>query len=242
MIEYSIIVPMYNEAKRKDAIIAHLRSIQKYFEAKGKSYEIIIVLDGSKDRTPAIVSEIAKQIPAIKIIERKKNKGKGATVKQGMLAASGKIRLFTDADGSTPIKTFSSAENYIARGADIVIGSRKVVGAVIPHKQSLLRRIGSNCGGLLIRAPLGLWRIRDTQCGFKVFTDNATKKIFNRLTIDRFGFDFEILVIVKQLGFSIKEIPVVWNDVGDSSVGFKNYLATFFEVMRVFFNRILKKY
>lgn len=233
---------MYNEAKRQDAVIPYLRSIKKYFDKKRSVYEIIVVLDGPTDSTPTLVQKLKKTIPELIVISRKENRGKGTTVKQGILAARGKFLLFTDADGSTPIKFFSSAEKEIAQGADVVIGSRSLRSSVISQKQNLFRRIFGLMGSFVIRAPLGLWSIRDTQCGFKVFSRKAAKKIFSLLTLSRFGFDFELLVIAKAQGFFIQEIPVVWRDVGEISVNFKQYLITLFELLKVFLRRIFGSY
>lgn len=233
---------MYNEEKRKAAVVAHLRSIKKYFLKKKAGFEIIVVLDGPKDKTPLIVQALICEIPELRIISRNKNLGKGATVKQGILAAKGKIILFTDSDGSTPIRFFAQAEKELEKGADVVIGSRKLESSVISEKQSFIRRLGGNLGNFLIRAPLGLWGINDTQCGFKAFSNKSAKKIFNRLVLNRFGFDFELLAIAKAQGFEIKEIPVVWKNVGESSVNLKQYFLTLLELVQVFLRRIIGSY
>lgn len=231
---------MYNEMKRIKTVSLYLNSIRKYFDSKKKTYEIIIVLDGPTDGTPDYIKKL--KFSNLKIIDRKKNKGKGASVKQGLLAAKGKICMFADADGSTPIKEFSKAEKFLLTGFDVVIGSRKLKDSVIFKKQNKIRKTISNAGGFLIHSMLGLWKIKDTQCGFKVFSKKAVKKIFHLQTIDRWGFDFEILTIAKEQSLSIKEIPVIWNDVEDSNISFSSFVTTFKELIQVFINRLLRKY
>jgi len=236
---FSVVIPTYNEASKEDDMRKHLASIKEYFAKLGQSYEIVIVLDGPTDgKTPELVKEIAKTNPAIRVIDRKENRGKGYTVREGFMKAKGQIRLFTDMDGATPINMLDRFIPEFQNGADIVIGSRDLEESKVAVHQPKWKEWMGDMGNLLIQFIGDLWGMKDTQCGFKAFTKQAVEDIIPRTTVDRWGIDFELLVIGKRLGYKIKEVPVEWIDRGDSLVGLSGYFSTFRDLFRVRWNMI----
>ncbi len=206
----SIIIPAYNEAER---LPKTLLDMDHRLAQVPYSYEIIVVSDGSKDNTAEVVLGMVKMIKNLKFIDNKENKGKGGVVKQGMLAATGNIRLFTDADNSTSVDQFEKMMPYFGNDRekyyDVAIGSRAMKGAVLDPAEPWFRQIPGKMGNLLIQVLLlpGLW---DTQCGFKAFTEEAAEKIFGASRIVGWGFDVEILSLAKRMEYRIKEVPVYW--------------------------------
>lgn len=203
----SIIVPLYNEEKR----LVNLLKIYKYFNKKNLHHELIIINDGSSDKTLNKLNELSNNFK-FKLISYQKNRGKGYAVKMGMMKARGRYRLFTDIDLSTPIEVFNKFLPILSR-YDIVIGSRKKRGSrLIIHQPKLRERLGK-VFTTLSQSFLNI-NLTDFTCGFKCFSKEAAEKIFFRQKINRWGFDTEILFISKKMGFSVKEIPVVWkNDI-----------------------------
>ncbi|MEN8252639.1 MAG: glycosyltransferase, partial [Patescibacteria group bacterium] len=147
------------------------------------------------------------------------NHGKGYVVRQGLLEASGQRRVFLDADGSTSISHMDGAMKLMEEGAQVVVGSRDVKGAYVQIHQPKHREVMGDMGNWLIRIVLGLWSYPDTQCGFKVLTEEAAQQIASRMVVDRFGFDFELIVLAKKLGFNVKQMPVRWLNEEGSTVG-----------------------
>ena len=233
----SVVIPTYNEAVKEKEMGEHLDSIQKYFERIGKTYEVVIALDGPTDNTPEIVKEKIKDKKYFWIIDRKENKGKGFTVREGFLAAKGEWVMWTDMDGATPI---SNLDNFIPKfqEADIVIGSRDLKASQIKVHQPKWKEWMGDFGNILIQIGAGLYGIKDTQCGFKIFKSEAVKEIFPRAKVCRWGIDFEVLMIGKKLGYKIAEVPVEWIDMGFSLVGFSGYISTFKDLARVRWNLI----
>ena len=213
----SIIIPAYNEERR---LPGTLRAIDNYLKQQKYNYEIIVVNDGSKDKTEQVLSSLKPQISNLKIINNKINRGKGAVVKQGMLASTGRYRLFTDADNSTPIDQAEKILFWLEKGYDIVIGSRDVKGAVLNPPQPFLRRLSGRLFSLFRKIVLDLWEIRDTQCGFKGFSKKAADDIFSRLKTKGFLFDVEALLLAKKLGYRIKEVGIHWKNDLESKVTF----------------------
>ena len=226
----SIIIPAYNEEKR---LPQTLEEINKYFLNQKYSYEIIVVNDGSKDKTAELVKQKMEKIKNLKLIDNKENHGKGYVTKTGMLAAQGKYRIFTDADNSTSIDQIEKMLPYFEQGYDIVIGSRDVKGAVLDPPQPLYRQVLGEVFGFLVSLILGLWEIKDTQCGFKGFTQKAVEAIFPKCKIERFAFDPEILLLGKRLGFKIKEIPVYWKNDPQSKVKFKSMVYMLIDLLKI---------
>ena len=232
----SIIIPVYNEEKR---IPNTLREIDKYLRKQAYDYEILVVDDGSKDRTVEVGRGLASTIKNLKITGYEKNQGKGYAVRFGLKEALGDYRLFTDADNSTSINQIEKMWPEFEKGFDLVVGSRDVKGAVLDPPQPWLRHIILGEGFKLYRKLIvGLWGIEDTQCGFKGFKKEAAEKILPKCRINRFAFDPEILVLAKKLGFKIKEIPVNWKNDLESKVNFKSILKMALDMIKIRWNLI----
>ncbi|HIH16640.1 MAG TPA: glycosyltransferase family 2 protein [Candidatus Diapherotrites archaeon] len=211
----SIVVPMYNEASR---IQACLEKITAYCGRKGFDYELLLVDDGSTDDSPRRVNEFARRHPGTRLLSNGSNQGKGYSVRHGMREARGSLVLFSDVDLSAPIEGLDEFLP-LAKDFDVLIGSRDIGGARILARQPFLRRVLRQlfrflCGLLLFNDV----QVQDTQCGFKLFTASAAKKIFSRQTVHGFCFDAEIVFIAKRLGLKTRELPVQWSNVGDSKV------------------------
>lgn len=203
---YSIIIPAYNESQR---ISASLDKILAYVAEQQWGAEVIVVNDGSRDNTAELVREYAKTHPMVRLIENPGNRGKGYTVRNGMMQAHGDILLFTDADLSSPIEESQKLFAAIARGADVTFGSRWLQAELQTERQPLYRQVFGRIFNLLLRIVLGL-KYKDTQCGFKAFTRKAAHQIFARQMIDRWGFDPEILFLAEKFGYKVAEVPVEW--------------------------------
>jgi len=235
----SVIIPAYNEEKRLPGTLV---DIDKHLRDADFSYEIIVVNDGSKDGTAKVVRNLSKSVKNLKLVDNEANKGKGGVVRQGMLLARGKIRLFTDADNSTSIGHFKlmrpqfSAEGGSAsggeKGFDVVIGSRAIRGAKLDPPELWYRQIAGKVGNLIIQILLlpGLW---DTQCGFKAFTAEAAERVFYVSKVTGWGFDVEILALAKKFGYKIKEIPVHWVNDFSSTVKASAYFTTLIETLKI---------
>ncbi|AJF61351.1 TPA: glycosyltransferase family 2 protein [Candidatus Woesearchaeota archaeon] len=211
--DISVIVPAYNEERR---IGKTLRKITAYLGKRKINYEIIVVDDGSSDRTSAVAGSFSN--PRIKILSSEKNRGKGYSVKKGLLSAKYGIALFSDADLSTPIEDIGKLERYID-DYGIVIGSRKEKGANVVEKQPPWRVMAGNIFPLFVNIMTGLG-IKDTQCGFKLFRVKKCRQVFKKMTIDGFSFDVEMLYIAKKKGLKIKEVGVDWNNDRATKVRF----------------------
>ena len=215
-IQLSIIIPAYKE---KERIGVNLLSIKKYLDTKSLTYEIIIVVDGSPDNTAEISRGYGEQIPHLRVIDNPQNHGKGYVVRQGLLEAQGEYRVFLDADGSTAISHMDQAFELFEQGADLVVGSRDIEGAFIQVHQPRHREIMGSMGNWLIRIVLGLWSFPDTQCGFKAMRASVADAVASRMVVDRFGFDFELIVLARKLGFNVVQMPVRWLNEEGSTVG-----------------------
>ncbi len=237
----SVIIPAYNEAER---IPKTLKIISSYLECQPYSYEILVVCDGSKDRTADVVRDISLLTPKLKLIDRKKNMGKGYSIKEGMLAAKGKVRLFTDADNSTDISYFDKMRPLFDKGYDIVISTRDskdAEGAGQDISQPWHKRLMGNMGNLYIQimAVPGIW---DTQNGFKSFRDYAAEKIFSKTIINRWAFDVEALALARKLDYKIGIIPIHWIDDPKSHVSLPAYFKVLFDVAKIRWNLMRRKY
>ncbi len=211
----SVIIPAYKEG---DRIGRNLLEIDRYLKGKSYTYEIVVVVDGSPDNTAEVARNYSLQIPHLRVIDNKENRGKGSVVRQGLLEAQGKWRLFLDADGSTSITHLDSFAAQFESGYDVIIGSRKIEGSFIQVHQPKHREIMGEGGNWLIRIVLGLWSYPDTQCGFKVLSETAAKEVASRMVVDRFGFDFELIALSLKLGFRVKQLPVRWMNEEGSTV------------------------
>jgi len=238
-IHLSVIIPAYNEEKR---LPRTLEEINNYLKKQNFEFEIIVVSDGSTDRTCEVVENLKSQIPNLKLICEKINRGKGYGVKIGMLNARGKYRLFTDADNSTPISEIEKFWTEFEKGADVVIASREIKGAILDPPQPLFRRFVGEVFKYLRKIIVGLWEIEDTQCGFKCFKGEIAEKIFPKAKIERFAFDPEILLIAKRIGFKIKEVPVYWRNDLQSKVKLKSMVKMLIDLFKIRFNLLKGEY
>jgi glycosyltransferase involved in cell wall biosynthesis len=204
--KYSIVIPAYNESAR---IPATLREVITCVRANSWPAEVIVVNDGSKDSTAQLVRDIALDAPELRLIENPGNRGKGYSVRSGLLQALGDVVMFTDADLSAPIQEADCLFAAIAAGADIAIGSRWLESGRQTHRQPLYRQIFGRCFNAVCRMVMQL-PFADTQCGFKAFTRPAAQTVFKLQTIERWGFDPEILFIAVKRGLKVVEVPVSW--------------------------------
>lgn len=234
----SVVIPAYNEEHRLGTT---LEAVDAYLKKQPFAYEVLVVSDGSHDRTGEIVRECARTMKGLVLIDNKENHGKGYVVRQGMLAAQGKFRLFMDADNSVSIEYVEKFLPYFSQGYDVVIASIELTGATIEEHAAWYRRALGHYAKLLIRL-FAIWEIHDTQRGFKVFSARAAKDVFSLQTLTRWGFDIEVLVIAKKLGYRIKELPVVWINKGESKVGLSAYFTTLRDLFVVRKNMVFGKY
>jgi dolichyl-phosphate beta-glucosyltransferase len=211
-IRLSVVIPTYNKASR---IAATLEAVMAYLASKPFASEIVVVDDGSADLTADAARAVLAGRLFSKVIRRERNLGKGASVKEGVLAASGELVVFCDDDLSTPIEELDKALAALESGADVVIGSRAHPESEIRVRQRRPREWMGKAFNLLVRLFV-LRGFRDTQCGFKAFRAAAAKDIFARLRTPGFGFDVEVLVLARALGWRVAEIPVVWCDARPS--------------------------
>ncbi len=239
MNKLSVIIPAYNEEHR---IGQTLIAVSEFLKNQPFASEILVVSDGSKDGTSFIVSNLKSQIPNLKLFVNHQNHGKGFVTRQGMLEATGDARLFMDADNSTTIEQVLPMLDCLGEGFDVVIGSIEVNGAKINEHAQWYRRAFGHWSKYLIRVVAGLWGVHDTQRGFKLFSAAAAEKIFLKATIEKFGFDIEVLALAKNFGYKIKELPVVWNNAGDSKVSLKSYMEVFIDLLRIRWNLWVGKY
>ena len=240
--QYSVVIPTYNEAGKEEEMKNHLESIKNYFEKKGWTYEIVVALDGPTDETANLVAKYSRDNKNVRILDRKINHGKGYTLREGLLAAKGERRMFTDMDGATRIEMLDRLILEMDKGADLVIGSRDMDESKIEKHQFFLKEWLGDGGNLMIQFIGGLWGIKDTQCGFKLFTEEFIKDVMPRTLINRWGIDFEILIIGKKLGYVMAQAPVEWDDKGESLVGIFGYFMTFRDLFKTRWNVITGAY
>jgi len=228
----SIIVPVYNEERR---ITVFLQSVIDYLLEKDFSYELVIVDDGSRDRTIAVTESLlnAKFSSIYRIVKLPANKGKGAAIREGMLQAKGDYIFFLDADGSTSIREIDSFIPKFSPGIDIYIATR-----TIKHKAPQKRKFFGYGYIFLANLLLGL-RVVDITCGFKCYTRESARKIFPLQTLNNWSFDAEDIFIARKHGYEIMGIPVHWQHVGGSKVKvFKNVLVCAFDLLRIKVNNM----
>lgn len=242
----SVVIPAYNEGERKrKEFEKHMQSIGAYLGEKNISYEVIVVNDGSTDNTAEVIRSFAPYVDKLDIIDRKENKGKWYSVREGFLHAKGKFRLLTDADGATPITNLDNFLKPMEDGEDIIIGSRDLSTSRIEKHQPKWKELMGDAGNLLIQFMLGLRGTKDTQCGFKMLSEKASKDIITRMQVDRWGGDFEMLALAKKMGYKFVEVPVVWVDAGQSLVGapgLGGYGNTLKELLQVKWRMMTGKY
>jgi len=203
---YSIVIPAYNESAR---ICRTIEKVLGFVQKQRWAAEVIVVNDGSTDDTAKIVQQYAASHANLRLVENPGNRGKGYSVRNGMLHATGDVMIFSDADLSSPIEESIQLLAAIEKGADVAIGSRWLRTELQVQPQPIHRRIFGRAFNLALRLMLGL-RFKDTQCGFKAFTRRSAQTIFPLQHIERWGFDPEILFLAQRFGFRVDEVPVQW--------------------------------
>jgi glycosyltransferase involved in cell wall biosynthesis len=236
---YSIVIPAYNESARLGAT---LERVLAYVRAQGWAAELIVVNDGSQDNTAEIVRTFAAKNNALRLVENPGNRGKGFSVRNGMLHARGRVILFTDADLSSPIEEAPKLLQALEAGADIAIGSRWLRAETQTQRQPLYRQLFGRVFNLLLRLTLGL-QFKDTQCGFKAFKQTAAQAIFPLQKIEGWGFDPEILFLARKFGLKVQEIPVAWGHSGGTRIHpLKDGSRMFLEMLHIRWNNLTGKY
>jgi dolichyl-phosphate beta-glucosyltransferase len=227
---YSLIFPAYNESQR---IGASLEKVLAHVRNQNWDAEIIVVDDGSRDETAKIVRRYAQQEPGIHLVRNPGNRGKGYSVRNGMLHARGEILLFSDADLSSPISEAGKLLAAIRHGADVAIGSRWIRPELQTERQPKYRQLFGRVFNLLLRALLGL-KFKDTQCGLKAFTRRAAQQVFPYQRIERWGFDPELLFLARCFGLRVAEVPVEWaHDERSKIHPLADGIRMFLEVLRI---------
>ncbi|MEP6717069.1 MAG: dolichyl-phosphate beta-glucosyltransferase [Terriglobia bacterium] len=236
----SIVVPAFNEQAR---LPESLRRIEQYFSRSEWAFrEVLVVDDGSTDGTAQAAEAFAAAHPDFRVLKNPGNRGKGYSVRHGMLETRGEWTLFTDADLSAPIEELDTLWKAVqAGGQEIAIGSRALDPSLIGVHQPGFRETAGRFFNLVMRRVAGL-DIADTQCGFKLFRGDVARKVFKRQQLERFGFDVEVLFIAKKLGYRIAEVPVRWNHSEGSKVGMFNGLQAFAELAAIRLNDLKGRY
>ena len=236
--DLSVIIPAYAEGELLGQV---LLEIEHHLRRKNFRYEILVIVDGSPNNTGEIAKIYLNRIKNLLVIDDDINHGKGYAVRQGLLQAKGTYRLFTDADGSTSIEHADEFLQECRKGYDIVLASRDIEGSVTEIHQPRYRELMGDLGNLLIRTTLGLWSYPDTQCGFKMLSQSAVREIVPRMAVDRFGFDFELIVLAHKLGFKVKQMPVRWRNHKDSTVtifGLNGFVQILMDLIKTKFRLI----
>ena len=236
----SIIIPAFNEEARLPETI---RGIEAYFHGKRPAFfEILIVDDGSRDATVQVAESASGSDAAIRVLRNPGNKGKGYSVRHGMLEAKGEWLLFSDADLSTPMAELEKLWAALQRdGSTVAIGSRALDRSLIGVHQPGFRETAGKIFNFVMRVVIGL-PISDTQCGFKLFRRDVATRVFAKQTLEGFGFDVEVLFLAKKLGAKISEVPVRWNHAENSRVSALNGIQAFMELAQVRWNDLLGRY
>jgi dolichyl-phosphate beta-glucosyltransferase len=236
---YSIVIPAYNESER---ITATLDKVLAHIAQERWLAEIVVVNDGSRDNTAEIVRRYGRQHASVRLVENPGNRGKGYSVRNGMMNTNGDILLFTDADLSSPIHEAKKLFAALDAGADIAIGSRWLRAELQTKRQSLLRQLFGRVFNLCLRVILGLQYV-DTQCGFKAFKREAARQIFPRQRIERWGFDPESLYLARKAKLRVDEIAVEWANDDRSKVNpVRDGFRMFGELLQVRWNDLTGKY
>jgi dolichyl-phosphate beta-glucosyltransferase len=213
-VDLSLVIPAYDEEERIGGTLA---ACSTYLVDRGLRHEILVVDDGSRDRTAGVVNDEAARRPGIRLIQLGRNRGKGAAVRTGVLEATGRLILFCDADLATPIEELAKLEAALDDGAAIAIGSRGLADSDVRVHQSPPREMMGRTFNVLVRM-LVMGGIKDTQCGFKLFRNEVAHELFAASTIDGFAFDVDILLRARRAGHRIAEVPIVWRHVEQSKV------------------------
>jgi dolichyl-phosphate beta-glucosyltransferase len=249
-LELSIVIPAYNEEGR---LARTLSRIREYFAGRSvppsvapgiglNQLEILIVDDGSKDGTARIAEQWSREMPCVRFVSNRENRGKGYSVRHGMLEARGRLALFTDADLSSPIEEIEKLLAALAAGNDIAIGSRALDRSLISIHQARHRELAGIIFNGFVRVITGL-PFQDTQCGFKIFRREPARVIFEQQRIERFGFDPEILFLAKRHGLRIAEVPVRWaHDPATKVHVLRDSVMMFYDLLVIRWNWLLGRY
>jgi dolichyl-phosphate beta-glucosyltransferase len=213
--DISVVIPAYNESRR---LPPYLGAVRNYFSRAGlREYEVIVVDDGSDDGLGDLVAAMSESWPELRLERQERNRGKGAAVRRGVLAAKGRLILFTDADGATPIEEEVMLRREIEAGADLAIGSRLLeAGGADTHRRWHRRLMGRGFA-TLVRLLLAI-SVRDTQCGFKMFRREVGYRLLGSCREERYLFDLHVLSLATRLGYQIREVSVRWRDVPGSKM------------------------
>jgi len=228
----SVVIPAFNEEQR---ITQTLSDIYSYLQKQDYDWEVLVVIDGAQDKTLARTRDFAVGRQHIRWIDRKQNRGKGYSVREGMLAAAGRVRLFADADNSITISNFDKMAPLFADGYDLVIcsrHSRDVTGPLLEGPQSRIKNVLRGAGNLFIQtvAVPSIW---DTQCGFKAFSKTLAERIFPVCKIDGWGFDIEALALARSLNYRIGIVPARWSNRPGTHLRPAHYFDVLYETVKV---------
>jgi glycosyltransferase involved in cell wall biosynthesis len=240
--ELSIIIPAYNEEERLGRALARIRDYFANHAVGPGGIEILVVDDGSTDGTAKIAQDWARQMSSLRLVSNGENRGKGYSVRHGMLEARGRIAIFTDADLSSPIEESEKLLAAIEAGNDVAIGSRAIDRSLIAVHQSRFREIAGIIFNGFVRLFTGL-PIHDTQCGFKAFVRERCKIVFEQQRIERFGFDPEVLFLARRHGLRTAEVPIRWaHDPATKVHVFRDSLLMFGDLAYIRWNWMLGRY
>ena len=235
----SIIIPAYNEERR---LGASLESVLAYVAEQGWEAEILVVDDGSRDGTARLAAEVAARHPTVRLLQNPGNRGKGYSVRHGMLEAQGELLLFTDADLSAPIAEVAKLFAALRAGAEIAIGSRWLESETQTLRQPFYRQLFGRIFNLLLRLLLGL-RFKDTQCGFKAFTRRAARELFPLQRIERWAFDPELLYLARRRNLAVREVAVEWaHDPRSTIRALRDGPRMFWDMLRIRWYALTGKY
>ncbi len=228
----SIVVPAFNEEQRLPATLTRMRA---YLDGRDEEYEVLIVDDGSSDNTLAMSHDVAKAWPQLQVLALDRNTGKGAAVRLGMLTATGEHRVFSDADLSTPIEEVEELRARLVGNCAVAIASRALPESQIDVHQPGKREVMGRTYNRLLRVA-ALRGLHDTQCGFKAFTADSAVACFTPLKTLRFGFDAEVLLRARRLGWTVAEVPVRWEHKEDSRVSaMRDSVGVLYDLVRLRF-------
>jgi len=240
--ELSIVIPAYNEERRLGRALAQIRDYFCSKPGKVSAIEIIVVDDGSTDGTRLLAQQWAEQLPSLRVLSNRRNRGKGYSVRHGMLEARGRIALFTDVDLSAPIPESEKLLAAIGAGCDVAIGSRAIDRSLITEHQSRFREIAGIIFNRLVRLFTGL-PFEDTQCGFKAFVRERCRIVFEQQRIERFGFDPEVLFLAQRQGLRTAEVPVRWaNDPATKVHVVRDSVLMFGDLIYLRWNSLIGRY
>jgi dolichyl-phosphate beta-glucosyltransferase len=210
----AVVVPAYNE---QDRISPTLQRLSEYLGAQSYTWKVVVVSDGSRDGTAKIVQDFAGGHPNFELVDSQPNRGKGFVVRKGMLETEAEWLLFSDADLAAPIEEVEKLWKAVDEGAPIAIGSRPLKESNLEIRQPWYREMAGRSFNLAVQL-MAVKGIKDTQCGFKLFRQDVARDVFSRCKLDGFGFDFESLMIARDLGYKIAEVPIRWSHQEGSKV------------------------